>query len=119
MTDKTMKGKTMSETKNNEETQQTTESKESPEIIEVEWEEIEKIYNLRKSHTLMEQNLAILCIEHEKTKQQLVQHIVQSESTLNELGLDLLDIKGIDTTKTHELKLPTSPGEKAYFVRKA
>ena len=119
MTRQIKKGKIMSKTKNNKEEQQATENKESPEIIEVEWEEIEEIYNLRQNHTVMEQNLAILCIEHEKTKQQLVQHIVQSETTLNELGLNLLDLKGIDTTRTHELKLPTTPGEKAYFVRKA
>lgn len=109
----------MSKTEENTELQKTTESNESPEIIEIEWEEIEQIYNLRQNHTVMEQNLAILCIDHEKSKHRLVEHITKSEVALNELGLNLLESKGIDTTKTHELKLPNSPGEKAYFVRKS
>ena len=111
----------MSKTENKQELEQVTETenKESPEIVEIEWEEIEQVYNLRQNHSIMEQNLAIICVEHEKAKYRLLESITRSEITLNELGLDLLESKGIDTTKTHELKLPSAPGEKAYFVRKS
>lgn len=87
-------------------------------IIEIEWTEIEEVYNLRANLNAAEQHLAAMCVDFEKTKQSYVNQILQTEVTLNNMGLEVLKSKNCDITKSYELKMPTSVGEKAYFIKK-
>ena len=88
------------------------------EIIEIDWEHVESIFEMRANLTALQQNLANMCLDFEKTKFLYLDQISKIETAVNEQGANLLEENGGDTTKTYELKMPTTPGEKAYFILK-
>jgi hypothetical protein len=95
-----------------------TEQADKKEIIEVEWEQVKDIYEMRGNLAALQQNLANMCLDFEKTKYLYLDQISKIETAVNEQGANLLEENDGDVTKTYELKMPTSPGEKAYFILK-
>lgn len=90
----------------------------SEDVIEIEWEEIEDIVKVRASFFETENKLAKLLLEHEKKKAFFMARSAQLESLITQLSEKLRDDKNVSSEHTYEIKLPTSEGEKAYFVRK-
>ena len=88
------------------------------EIIEVEWEEIEMIYNLKRQVENFEKQYAEMCLHYEKTKANMMARILKGESLLFQTAESLRNSKNVDSNCAYELKLPTSPSEKGYFLRK-
>ena len=90
----------------------------SEDVIEIEWEEIEDLVKVRAEFFKTENHLAKLLLEHEKQKAMLMARSSQYEALIYKIGSELRTEKNIDDQYTYEIKLPTTQGEKAYFVRK-
>ena len=98
-----------------------TEQKEQPVqqgIVEVEWQEIEKVWNLRELLLASEEQFKNLSLNYEKAKASAMSKIVQTQNALYKTAEELRSSKGIDNDDVYELKLPETSGEKAYFIRK-
>ena len=89
-----------------------------PEIVEVEWEEVKDLLEVREALRAIDEQLSRILTSVEKQKFKLLSRSEQLESVMFELGHKLRDSKGIDANLTYELKLPQAPGEKAYFIKK-
>lgn len=90
----------------------------APEVVELEWEEVEEILGIREAMLDSEEQLSRWLLEVEKQKAKSLNRINQLEKALYAAGTNLRDSKGVTSEATYELKLPTSPGEKGYFIRK-
>ena len=88
------------------------------EIIELEWEEVENIFNIRNAWLDADSRLSSLLLNLEKQKVVLLARSQELEALMYETGSNLRDQKEISDEVTYELKLPSAPGEKGYFVRK-
>ena len=88
------------------------------EIIELEWEEVENIFNIRNAWLDADSRLSSLLLNLEKQKAVLLARSQELEALMYETGSNLSDQKEISDEVTYELKLPSAPGEKGYFVRK-
>jgi len=108
----------MSEEHKIEETQEESNPTSSQHVVEVEWEEIEYLVQLNSTLNETENYLAKLLLEMEKRKTALLKRVQDLQTTLYSAGEQLRNTKGIDESHTYELKLPTSQGEKGYFIRK-
>ena len=97
-----------------------TENESSPaqEVVEIEWEEAKELVKVRAALSQTENELAGFLLQVEKRKAFLLAQANQLESSLYQLGSDLRNEKDISADHTYELKLPTQPGEKGYFIRK-
>ena len=98
-----------------------TEQKEQqlqPSIVEVEWKEVEKIWNLREFLAASEEEFKSMCLQYEKIKTNLMSRIAQSQNAMYSAAETLRELKGISKEDTYELKLPEAKEEKAYFIRK-
>tara|TARA_B100000902_G_C27223009_1_gene870676 strand:+ start:521 stop:844 length:324 start_codon:yes stop_codon:yes gene_type:complete len=89
------------------------------EVVEVEWEEVKELVEVRQALIATDSQLSNMMISYEKQKAKLLSHSQRLEAALYELGHNLRDEKGIDSSATYELKLPDTAGEKAYFLKKA
>ena len=96
------------------------ESKPAPSqhVVEVQWEELEHLVQLNSTLNETENYLAKLLLEMEKRKISILKRVQDLQTTLYSAGEQLRNAKGIDESHTYELKLPTSQGEKGYFIRK-
>lgn len=106
-----------------EETQKVEETLEHPnenssEIIELEWTEVEQVFGLRKELSNIETHFATMCLDFEKRKSELLRTMSEYETAMYSLANQLKAEKNINPELTYELKLPQSPEEKAYFIRK-
>ncbi len=103
-----------------EKVEETTEqeSENSSEIIELEWTEVEQIFNLRRDLTNIEAHFSTMCLNFEKRKSEILRTMSEYESAMYGLANQLKGSKNINSELTYELKLPTNPEEKAYFLRK-
>lgn len=88
------------------------------EIIELEWEEVENIFNIRNAWLDADSRLSSLLLSLEKQKAILLARSQELETLMYETGASLRDQKQISDEITYELKLPSAVGEKGYFVRK-
>ena len=88
------------------------------EVIQVEWEEVKDIFDIRKYIINVEHNLTSMMLEFEKKKAAMLHRSRELEAALYQAGTKLRAQKGLDEKLTYELQLPTTEGEKAYFVRK-
>jgi hypothetical protein len=103
----------MSEENKNQEEQIT-----SPDVVEIEWEEIQDVLSIRESMLAAEEQLATWLLSVEKQKIRLLNGVNKLERSLYAAGATLRDSKEIDSESTYELKLPQAEGEKGYFIRK-
>jgi hypothetical protein len=88
------------------------------EIIDLEWEELEDIFQARQVLNETEHKLASLCLQWEKTKVSYLAQISNIEHAMNAAAQGLLVDKNVDQNLTYELKLPAAPDEKGYFLRR-
>jgi hypothetical protein len=102
----------MSENTTNQEENKNTD------IVEVEWEEIKPIIELRNELLRVDQALAALLLEAEKKKAKLLVLSEQLDADLQTASQQLRDSKGIDPSVPHELKVPNDFGDKGYFIKK-
>jgi hypothetical protein len=91
---------------------------ESPEVIDLEWLEVQEMAQMKTTLSELEHQLAAMCVNFEKTKHAFLREIENAEKDINSSARELLKQKEADESVTYELKLPTSPGEKGYFIRK-
>ncbi len=88
------------------------------EVIEVEWSELEHLVQLNSTLSETEDYLAKLLLAMEKRKAELLKRVQDLQATLYASGEQLRNAKAVNNSYAYELKLPTTPGEKGYFIRK-
>lgn len=88
------------------------------EIIELEWETVKEVFELKNSLNEVEEYFAQFLLQHEKSKQSLLRRMNTIESALYDSARAMRDDKGVSRDLTYELKLPQSSGEKGYLLRK-
>ena len=89
----------------------------SPEVVELEWPEVKSIVVGQARLAQLDQELASLLVQAEKTKFELISTQNQLKQIIFEQASKLKDQKGIDPNITYELKLPSDTGEKGYFIK--
>ena len=92
--------------------------KKHPQIVEIEWEEIQPVVGVRNKLLETERALATLLLDFEKKKSKLLSSISSLEESLQNIGFQLKVAKGLDESATYELKVPNDHGDKGYFIRK-
>jgi|TARA_Y100000287_G_scaffold184056_1_gene184232 hypothetical protein len=90
----------------------------SAEIIDLEWDQIQPIFEFRERLVNLENYFARMCLEFEKNKANLMNQIVYGEADLYAMAQSLQKEANVNENLSYELKLPTEPGEKGFFVRK-
>jgi hypothetical protein len=90
----------------------------SDSIIEVEWEEAKEIFEIRSALMEVESTLSSMLLNFEKKKAAFLHRARELETSMYAAGSNLRDQKKINQELTYELKLPTTHGEKAYFIKK-
>ena len=100
----------------NTETNTNTSNTGSKEIVDLEWEEIKNIFSAREQLVKMEDHLGSLFIQFEKSRHEISSRINYIESMIYKMADDLKTHKNIDESLTYELKLPSNPEEKGYFL---
>jgi len=102
---------------------QKTTTPESPqkngqEIIEVEWDKVSHVFEFREKLINLENYFANMCLQFEKNKANMMNQIMYGQTDLYTMAQSVQKDLNIDENLTYELKLPTNPGEKGFFVRK-
>ena len=92
--------------------------KNGQEIIEVEWDKINHVFEFREKLINLENYFANMCLQFEKNKANMMSQIMFGQTDLYTMAQAVQKDLNIDENLTYELKLPTSPGEKGFFVRK-
>ena len=90
----------------------------SNEVVELAWQEVEPIITIRAQLKEHENELAAMLLAYEKRKLIFLDRISSLEEAMIANARNLRDSKGISSESPYELKLPTSEGEKGYFIRK-
>lgn len=88
------------------------------EIIDIEWETIRPVYEMKQRISEIEQYFANTCLEYEKIKANLISQITYGQNDMFIMAQTIQKSKNIDENLTYELKLPANPEEKGYFLRK-
>lgn len=88
------------------------------EVVEVEWEEVKEVYEIRKMFLDTQQHFAEFLLTQEKKKRALMDRLDALERELYNSATALQESKSVSQDFTYEFKLPNNPGEKAYFIRK-
>ena len=97
---------------------ETQESVENKDIVEIQWEEIEDVFGLRRDLMELEQYLSQAFLNFEKTRTAVMNRIIAAEGRMYNSAEELKILKGIEPNEPYELKMPTSEGDKAYFVKR-
>ena len=90
----------------------------SLDVVEVEWEELRHIFEFREKVVNMENYFSNMCLQFEKNKANMLAQITYGENDLYTMAVELQKTMNVSTEVSYELKLPTNPGEKGYFLRK-
>ena len=86
----------------NEALEQETEN--SSEIIELEWPEVEQIFNLREDLTNIETHFSTMCLNFEKRKSEILRTMSEYENAMYTLANQLKGSKNKNPELTNELK---------------
>jgi len=92
--------------------------KNGQEIIEVDWDKVSHVFEFREKLLNLENYFANSCLQFEKNKANMMNQIMYGQADLYTMAQAVQKDLNIDESLTYELKLPTNPGEKGYFVRK-
>ena len=110
---------------NFEETQGETETTEDSseqqtyhEVVELEWEEVENLTQMKEALSQTEEYTSNFLLSAERRKGVLFARISEIESALYQTAQSLKESKTLNPDWTYELKLPEKSGEKGYFIRK-
>ena len=88
------------------------------EVVEVEWEQVAPLFERQARIAQLEEALSNMMLQFEKRKLSFLDNIVQSQNALYEEASAVRDSLDIPQEEAYELKLPSTPGEKGYFIRK-
>jgi len=88
------------------------------EIIDVAWQHVQPIFDFKQRLEEMEDYFGQMCLRFEKNKANIMSQIIYGQNDLYGMAESLQKELNIDSSITYELKLPTNPGEKGFFVRK-
>ena len=94
-------------------------SQESPEVVEIAWEEVKNLIGIRRELQETQAVLQQMMLEYEKRKRSMLMHMEALEGEVYHEATSLQEKYSVNPDWTYELKLPQQDGEKAYFVRKA
>lgn len=86
--------------------------------VPVEWEAVRETYEMRQEQLRIEEYLSRFLLNTEKQKADLFARLSMLENHVYESASRLRDQLVEENDSAYELKMPDSPGEKAYFVRK-
>jgi hypothetical protein len=100
------------------ETAENTNTSQTGEIIEVDWENVQPVFEFKARLENLETYFSNMCLQFEKNKANLMNQIIYGQADLYSMAQKLQNSLNIDENLTYELKLPASSGEKGYFVRK-
>lgn len=87
-------------------------------VIEVEWESLEHIFEFRNKLINLENYFSNMCLQFEKNKANIMSQITYGENDLYGMAKTLQNSMNVSSELMYELKLPSNPGEKGYFIRK-
>ncbi len=88
------------------------------EIVEVEWEKLEKVFTFKEKLEGLEKYFGEMCLQFEKNKTNVLTQIMYGQHDIYNMAQEIQKDLNIDESLTYELKLPNTPGEKGFFVRK-
>ena len=94
----------------------TTGTTNSTEVVEVDWEQIQPVFEFRQR--LVNLRITFSMCQFEKDKANLMNQIVYGQADLYAMAQNLQKELNVNENLTYELKLPATPGEKGYFLRK-
>ena len=95
-----------------------TEAKNDEQIVEVPWEEVRQLFEIREALKDIDSRFSDLLLSYEKQKAAFLARSQELETFLYEQGSELRDKLQVNAEATYELKLPAKQGEKGYFIRK-
>tara|TARA_Y100001937_G_scaffold127853_1_gene201370 strand:- start:3528 stop:3893 length:366 start_codon:yes stop_codon:yes gene_type:complete len=98
--------------------QEQNEEPKTIDVVEVEWENLQHIFEFRQKLVNMENYFANMCLQFEKNKTNMMTQITYGENDLYSMAVELQKTMNVSSEISYELKLPTEPGEKGYFLRK-
>ena len=98
--------------------QEQNEEPKTIDVVEVEWENLQHIFEFRQKLVNMENYFANMCLQFEKNKTNMMTQITYGENDLYSMATELQKNMNVSSEISYELKLPTEPGEKGYFLRK-
>ena len=107
---------TTTETENTTTTE--TEEATSTEIVEVNWDQVQPVFEFKQRLANLESHFSSMCLQFEKNKTNLMNQIVYGQADLYAMAQRLQKDLNVNENLTYELKLPSNPGEKGYFLRK-
>ena len=102
----------------NTENNETESAPTNNEIIDVEWEKVQPIFEFKQRLVEMEEYFGAMCLQFEKSKSNLMSQIMYGQNDLYTMAQSLQKEVNVDDSFTYELKLPSKFGEKGFFVRK-
>ena len=88
------------------------------EVVEVDWERVQPVFEFRQRLVNLEAHFSSMCLQFEKNKTNLMNQIVYGQADLYSMAQNLQKELNVNENLTYELKLPANPGEKGYFLRK-
>ena len=88
------------------------------EIIDIEWEQVQPIFEFKARLEDIEAYFANMCLHFEKEKSNIITQINYGQNDLYMMAQQLQKTLNVDETLTYELKLPSEHGQKGFFVRK-
>lgn len=110
------KGENMTDSVN--EVEEQNEEVQIREIVEIEWEEIKDVFEMREHLVSMKDYFRDFSLNYEKNKAAILARIVEIESQMYEMASALKEKSDLDEGTTYDLKLPTKKEDKAYFVKR-
>tara|TARA_Y100000004_G_scaffold185446_1_gene235645 strand:- start:1628 stop:1936 length:309 start_codon:yes stop_codon:yes gene_type:complete len=89
-----------------------------PEPIELQWEEVQEIFEGQLEIQKLDRYLGALLVETEKKKLQLLSTIEEIRAGMMQQAEVVRSSKNIDPLETYELKMPNKAGEKGFLIKK-
>lgn len=93
-------------------------SEEPPEVVEVDWEDAERIIQFREELAKTQQGFANFLLDVEKRKNAMMSRCEMLETEMYRAAQEVQEKYKVSNEVTYELKLPTQSGEKGYFILK-
>ncbi len=88
-----------------------------PESIELPWEKVTELYNLKLELQEIQNYLAQFCVRYEITKSKVLSDMDRVQDYMNEIASELRTENRIPTSAQYEIEIPDEP-EKPGIMRK-
>ncbi len=94
------------------------EQTQTADVVEIEWEIMEELVRIKQELARTENAMAAFLLDIEKKKISALDRISALEEAALATARRIQKEKGLDEEAVYELRLPSSEGEKGYFIRK-